>query len=112
MLSKWSGNLSELPKTSSLSTLASQIIWYNKHNLIDKRSFYNTNLADKVINHVGQLSDTTVAMKPRSVFKKGFSFSKNSHFYWIQLNNAIPKVCKRQNFCDLTFSRLHIIKKY
>ena len=47
MLSKWSGNLSELPKTSSSSTLASQIIWYDKHNLIDKRSFYNTTLEVK-----------------------------------------------------------------
>ena len=100
------------------STIASQIIWYNKHILIDERSFYNTTIADKEINHVGQLFDTNGAMKPWSVFKSEFSLSKNSHFYWIQLNNAIPKAWKEnlckgdKNFHDLTFSRHHIIKKH
>ena len=51
MLSKWSCNFSALPKTSS--TIASQIIWCNKHVLVDKRSFYNTTQADKGIDHVG-----------------------------------------------------------
>ena len=77
------------PKTSS--TIASQIIWYNKHILVDKRSFYNTTLAVRGINHVGQLFDTNGAMKPWSVFKREFSLGKNSYFYWIQLNNVIPK---------------------
>ena len=39
--SKWSSNLSLPPKISSS---ASQIICYNKHILVDKRSFYNTTL--------------------------------------------------------------------
>ena len=30
---------------------ASQIIWYNKHNLVGKRSFYITTLPDKGTNH-------------------------------------------------------------
>ena len=77
------------PKTSSI--IASQIIWYNKHILVDKRSFYNTTQAVKGINHVGQLFDTNGAMKPWSEFKREFSLGKNSYFYWIQLNNAIPK---------------------
>ena len=68
-----------------LFTIASQIIWYNEHILVDKRSFYNTILADKGINHVGQIFNTDGAMKPWSVFKSGFSLHKNSHFYWIQL---------------------------
>ena len=57
-------------------------------------------------------------MKPWSVFKSAFSLNKNSHFYWIQLNNAIPKAWKEhfykgdKDFHDLTFSRHHIIKKY
>ena len=86
--------------------------------MVDKRSFYNTTLADKGINHVGQLFDTDGAMKPWSVFKSEFSLSKNSHFYWIQLNNAIPKAWKEnlykgdKNFNDFTFSRHHIVKKY
>ena len=57
-------------------------------------------------------------MKPSSVFKSEFSLSKNSHFYWIQLNNAIPKAWKEnlykedKNYHDLTFSGQHLIKKY
>ena len=82
--------------------------------MVDKRSFYNTILADKAINHVGQLFDTNGAMKPCSVFKSEFSLNKNSHFYWIQLNNVIPKSWKEnlyrgnRNFHDLNFSGHHI----
>ena len=114
-ISKWSSNLLVPPKASC--TVASQIIWYNKHILVDKRSYCSTTLADKGINHVRQLFDTNGAMKPWSVFKSEFSLSKNSHFYWIQLNTAIPKVWKEnlykvdKNFHDLTFSGHHIIKK-
>ena len=50
--------------------------------------------------------------------KSEFSLSKNSHFYWIQLNNAISKVWK-ETFCkgdkkisDFALSGHHIIKKY
>ena len=116
ILSKWSSNLSVPHKASS--TIASQIIWYNKHILVDKRSFYNTTLADKGINHVGQLFDTNGAIKPWPVFKSEFSLSKNSHFHWIQLNNAIPKAWKEnlykgdKNFHDLSFSRHHILERY
>ena len=86
--------------------------------MVDKRSFYKTTLADKGINHIAQLFDTNGAMKPWSVFESEFSLSKNSHFYWIQLNNTIPKAWKEslykgdKNFHDLTFSGHHIIKKY
>ena len=56
-------------------------------------------------------------MKPWSELKGEFSLSKNSHFYKIQLSNAIPKPWKEnlhngdKNFHDLTFSRYHITKK-
>ena len=48
---------------------ALDFIWYNKHVLVDERSFYNTALVDKGVNHIGQLFDTNGAMKPWSVFK-------------------------------------------
>ena len=86
--------------------------------MLDKRYFYNTTVADKGINHIGHLFDTNGAMKPWSVCKSEFSLSKNSHFYWIQLNNAISKVWKEnlckgeKNFSDFAFSGHHIIKKY
>ena len=86
--------------------------------MVDKRSFYNTTLGDKGINHVGQLFDANGVMKLWSEFKGDFILSKNSNFYWIQLNNDIPKVWKEnlykrdQYFLDLTFSGHHIIKKY
>ena len=89
--------------------MASQIIWYNKHILVDKSSFYNITLAGNGINHAGLLFDTNGALKPWSLFKNEFSLSKNSHFYYIQLN-AIPKawkenLCKEDtNFHDFTFS--------
>ena len=60
--------------------------------MVDKKFFYNTTLADKRINHVGQLFDTNAAMKPWSELKGEFSLIKNSYFYWVQLNNDIPKV--------------------
>ena len=78
--------------------------------MVDKRSFYNTTLTDKGINYVGQLFDTNGATKPWSVFQSEFSLNKNSHFYWIQLNSAIPKALKEnlyeedENFHDFTFS--------
>ena len=52
---------------------ASQIIWYNKHILLDKRSFYDTTLPDQGTNHEEQLYDTNVAIKAWSVFKSDFS---------------------------------------
>ena len=115
IISKWNSNLSVPPKTSS--TIASQIIWYNKHILVDKRPFYNTTLADKRINHVGQLFDTNCAMKPWSVFESKFSLGKSSHFYWIQSNNDTLKAREEnlykgdKNFNGLTSSGHHI-KKY
>ena len=57
-------------------------------------------------------------MKTLSEFKREFSLSKNNHFYWIQLNNGIPKAWKEKlhkgdkSFHDLTFSEHNIIKKY
>ena len=52
------------------------------------------------------------------MFKSEFNLSKNSHFYWIQLNNTIPKAWEKnlykgeKNLHDLTFSEHHIIKRY
>ena len=78
--------------------------------MVDKRYFCNTTLAYKGINHVGKLFDTSGAMKPWSVYKSEFSLGKKSHLYWIQLNNAIPKVWKEnlykgdKKFYDLAFT--------
>ena len=81
--------------------------------MVDKKSFYNTTLADRGINDVGQLFDINGAMEVWSQFKREFSLSKSSHFYWIQLNNAIPNawkenLCKGNKNYDLTFSGHHI----
>ena len=56
-------------------------------------------------------------MKPWSTFKSEFRLSKNSHFYWIQFNNAIPKAWKEnlhkghKIFYDIIFSGHRITKK-
>ena len=80
-LSKWNSNLSVLPKISS--TIILQVIWYNKHILVDKRSLYNATLANKGINHVGSLFDINGAIKLWSVFKRRLILSKDNRFYWI-----------------------------
>ena len=86
--------------------------------MVDKRSLYNTTLADKGINHLRQPFDTNGEMKPWSVFKSEFSLSKNNYFYWIQLNNAIPNAYKENLYKgdkilhEFNFSQHHIIKKY
>ena len=44
--------------------------------------------------------------------------NKKSRFYWIQLDNDIPKACKEnlykgdENFLNLLYGGNHIIKKY
>ena len=53
-----------------------------------------------------QLFGNNGAMKPSSEIKRAFGLSKNNHFYWIQLNNAIPKTwkeskCNSQELCSL-----------
>lgn len=48
------------------STIASQPILYNKNILFYERSFYNTILTGKVINHIRLLLDTNGEMKPWS----------------------------------------------
>ena len=40
--------------------------------LVDKRSFYNTALADNGINHLGPVFDTNGGIKPWAVFKSEF----------------------------------------
>ena len=86
--------------------------------MVDKKSFYNTSISDKGINHVGHVFDTNAAIKSLPESKRQFSLSKNSHFRWIQLSNAIPKAWKEnlskadENFHERAFSGHHIIKKY
>ena len=58
------------------STIASQIIWYNKDILFDKTSFNQTNQADKRINQAGQLFDTNGALRSWSEFKRELSLIK------------------------------------
>ena len=86
--------------------------------MFDKTSLNKTTLTDKGINHVEQLFDANGAMKSWFQFKRELSLSKNSHLYWIQLNNAIPDAWEEnlykgdENFHDLTYSGHHIIKRY
>ena len=73
-------------------------------------SFCSTTIGDKRINNKRQLFDTNGAMKPWSVFKSEFIWSENSHFYWIELNNVIPKVWKENLYKG--DEGHHIIKKF
>ena len=63
-----------------------------------------------------QLFDSNGGMNPQKKKKSKFSLSKNSHFYWIQLNNVIPEAWKEnlyngdKNVHELTFSGYHSFK--
>ena len=72
-LQRWPSYLAAGPYVFQKQLNASQIIWYNKHNLVGKRSFYITTLPDKGTNHKEQLYHTNGAIKACSVFKSDFS---------------------------------------
>ena len=91
---KWSSNLSLSPNIPS--TITSQVIWFNKHIKIDSKSLYNNSLANKGINHVGQLFKEDGMTKAWLGIKTQFNLSNKQHYFWIQLINAIPKSLKEE----------------
>ena len=78
------------------STITSQVIWFNKHIKIDNKSLCNNSLANRGINHVGQLFNENGMAKAWLDSKTQFNLSNNQHYFWIQLINAIPKSWKEE----------------
>ena len=78
------------------STITSQVIWFNKHIKIDNKSLCNNSLANRGINHVGQLFNENGMANAWLDSKTQFNLSNNQHYFWIQLINAIPKSWKEE----------------
>ena len=91
---KWSSNLSVLPNNPSIIT--SQVIWFNKHNKIEKKSLFNKSLVNQDINQVGQLFKQNGMTKAWVDIKTQFSLNNKQHYFWIQLINAIQKSWKEE----------------
>ena len=77
------------------STITSQVIWFNKHIKIDKKSLCNNSLTNEGINHVGQRFSEKSMTKAWLDIKTQLSLSNKQHYFWILLINAIPKSWKK-----------------
>ena len=73
------------------SSITSQVIWFNKHIKIDNKSLCNNGLANRGINHVGQLFNENGMAKAWLYIKAEFNLSNKQHYFWIQLINAFSK---------------------
>ena len=91
---KWSSNLLVSPNIPS--TITSQVIWFNKHIKIDKKSLCNNSLANQGINHVGQLFKENGMTKGWLDIKRLFNLSNKQHYFCIQLINTISKSWKEE----------------
>ena len=112
---KWSSNLSVSPNIPS--TITSQVIWFNKHIKIDKKSLCNNSPANHGINHAEQHFNENNMAKAWLDIKTQFNLSNKQHYFWIQLINAIAKSQKeelhRSNHISDALSMYddHLIKK-
>ena len=78
------------------STLTSQVTWFNKHIKIGNKFLCHNSLANKGINHVGQLFKENGMTKAWLDIKAQLNLSNKEHYFWIQLINAIPKSWKEE----------------
>ena len=65
------------------STITSQVIWFNKHIKINKKSLCNNSQANQGINHVGQFFNENGMEKVWFDIKRQFSLSNKQHYFWI-----------------------------
>ena len=87
---------SNIPVSSNVpSTITSQVIWFNKHIKIDKKSLCHNSLTNEGINHVGQLFNEKGMTKAWLDIKTQLSLSNKQHYFWILLINPIPKSWKK-----------------
>ena len=70
----------------------SQFLWFNKHILIDGKSFIISDMSDKGLNFVGQLFNESGKIKYWENIKLEFHLDKKSYFSWMQVIESIPKM--------------------
>ena len=68
----------------------SNFLWFNKHNLVEKKSIFFRYFYDKGLNFVYQLFDNNKCVKSWSSTKEEFDFNNISNLKWQQLIYAIP----------------------
>ena len=106
---------SELPSKLP-SCIISNFLWFNKHILIKKKSFFFRYFSDKGLNFVYQLFNNNGSVKSWSSIKGEFNFNNILNFKWQQLIYAIPSLWKKiikgtDNAGNLLLPNHHLIKK-
>ena len=115
IISNWSKYLSFPP--SIPSTIASQIVWYNKYILIDNDSIYIPSLSKKQINYVGQFFENDGKTKMWEKLRTEYNLPSSKKFVWMQIINALPKSWKETfltnegNLNNLVIHDHHLLKK-
>ena len=102
---------SELP-----SCIMSNFLWFNKHNLVEKKSIFFRYFYDKGLNFDYQLLDNNESVKSWSSIKEEFDFNNISNFKWQQRIYAIPPFWKKiiketDNADNLSLPNHHLIKR-
>ena len=85
---RWSENLSWSP--SLPSTIAFEVIWYDKCIKVDNKTLYNLKISQKDIIYVGQLFKCDVKCKLWEDLKNEFNLQGQLHFIYQQIMNSIP----------------------
>ena len=111
----WSTNLSAQPTLPS--TIASQVLWYNKYIKVDNESIYNCYISKKKINYIAQFFGSAGNLKTWEVLKEEYQLNENKKFAFIQIIHAIPKSWKEnlastlENIDNLVVQDHHLIQK-
>ena len=112
---KWSTNLSAQPTMPS--TIASQVLWYNKYIKVDNKRIYNCYISKKKINYIAQFFGRAGNLKMWEVLKEEYQLNENKKFAFIQIIHAIPKSWKEnlastlENIDNLVVQDHHLIQK-
>ena len=111
----WSTKLSAQPTLPS--TIASQVLWYNKYIKVDNKSIYNCYISKKKINYIAQFFGSAGNLKTWEVLKEEYQLNENKKFAFIQIIHAIPKSWKEnlastlENIGNLVVQDHHLIQK-
>ena len=72
------------------SCIQSNVLWYNKHILIDNKPVYLSSFSNKIVNFINNLLDCLGNFKSQNVLKTKFKLADTLYFSWMQLMNIIP----------------------
>ena len=108
---RWSEDLSSFSSLSS--TIASQVIWYNKCITVDNKTIYSFKMSRTDINYVGQLFKCDGKPKLWEELKNQFNLQGQLQFLYNQIIHSIPKswkdplITNLENIKNLVFQGHH-----